>query len=359
MRQTSIDQNPPMPESPAPIVLIGAGGIVRDAHLPAYRKAGFKVSGIYDKDFAKAEALASPFEVGRVCKSLGEAVDLGGGKAIFDVAVPAAAILEVLPSLPDGAGVLIQKPMGENLAQAREIRNLCHKKKLKAAINFQLRYAPLALAARSLIDQGLIGKVCEMDFRVTVYTPWHLWTFLEGIPRVEILYHSIHYLDLIRSFLGNPTGVYAKTLRHPKTPRLSATRSNIILDYGDSVMAGIAANHHHEFGPRHQESYVKWEGDRGAIKAQLGVNLNYPEGLPDNFEYCILNEGKPAEWQSVDLKGTWFPDAFIGTMASVMRFVEGSSSELPTAVDDAFQTMEVVEAAYRSSASGATEIIYE
>ena len=354
-----INSKPPMPESPAPIVIIGAGGIVKDAHLPAYRKAAFKVSGIYDKDFAKAEALASAFEVGRICKSLGEAVDLGRDEAIFDVAVPAGAILDVLPSLPDGAGVLIQKPMGENLAQAREIRNLCHKKKLKAAINFQLRYAPLVLAARSLIDQGLIGKVCEMDFRVTVYTPWHLWTFLEGIPRVEILYHSIHYLDLVRSFLGNPTGVYAKTLRHPKAPRLAATRSNIILDYGDSVMAGIAANHHHEFGPRHQESYVKWEGERGAIKAQLGVNLNYPEGLPDNFEYCILNEGNPAEWRSVDLAGTWFPDAFIGTMASVMRFVEGSSSELPTSVDDAFQTMAVVEAAYRSSESGATEISYE
>jgi len=359
MKKTSINQKPPMPESPAPIVIIGAGGIVKDAHLPAYRKAGFKVQGIYDKDPAKAMALAGVFEVGHVCKSLGEAVDLGQGKAVFDVAVPAAAILDVLPSLPDESGVLIQKPMGENLTQAREIRDLCHKKRLKAAINFQLRYAPLALAARSLIDQGAIGEICEMDFRVTVYTPWQLWTFLEGIPRVEILYHSIHYLDLIRSFLGNPKGVYAKSLKHPKAPRLAATRSNIILDYGDSVMAGIAANHHHEFGPRHQESYVKWEGERGAIKAQLGVNLNYPEGLPDKFEYCVLTDGEPPQWQSVELKGTWFPDAFIGTMASVMRFVEGSSSDLPTSVDDAFETMALVEAAYQSSASGATKISYE
>ena len=356
MRDLFINQNPPLPENPAPIVIVGAGGIVKDAHLPAYRKAGFKVIGIYDRDIAKAEALARTFEIGHVCRFLDEAVELGRGQAIFDVAVPAAAILFVLPSLPDGAGVLIQKPMGETLAQAREIRSLCHQKKLKAAINFQLRYAPLALAARSLIEQGAIGELCNVDFRVNVYTPWHLWTFLEGIPRVEILYHSIHYLDLIRSFLGDPRGVYAKTLRHPKAPRLAATRSNIILDYGNKVMASVSANHHHEFGPRHQESYVKWEGERGAIKAQLGVNLNYPEGLPDSFEYCLLNDGEPPQWQSVDLKGTWFPDAFIGTMASVMRFVEGSSSELPTSVDDAFRTMAVVEAAYRSSDSGATEI---
>ena len=356
MPDPTINQKPAMPESPAPIVIIGAGGIVKDAHLPAYRKAGFRVIGIYDKEPAKAEGLSKSFEVGRVCKSLGEAVELGKGKVVFDVAVPAVSILDVLPSLPDGSAVLIQKPMGENLEQARKIRDLCHEKKLKAAINFQLRYAPLALAARSLIDQGLLGRINEMDFRVTVYTPWHLWTFLEGIPRVEILYHSIHYLDLIRFFLGNPSGVYAKTVRHPGAPRLAATRSNIILDYGDSVMAGISANHHHEFGPRHQESYVKWEGERGAIKARLGVNLNYPEGLPDNFEYCLLKDAGLPEWKSVALKGTWFPDAFIGTMASVMRFVEGSTGQLPTSVDDAFDTMAVVEAAYRSSESGAMEI---
>lgn len=359
MRKLKVSQDPALPEHPAPVVVIGAGGIVNDAHLPAYRKAGFTVQAIYDKDAGKAEALAAEYGIGRVCHSLSEAVEQASGEAVFDVAVPASAILDVLPDLPDGAGVLIQKPMGENLEKARKIRSLCHQKKLKAAVNFQLRYAPLTLAARSLIGQGALGTICSMDFRVTVYTPWHLWTFLEGIPRVEILYHSIHYLDLVRSFLGNPKGVYAKTVRHPKAPRLAATRSNIILDYGDSVMAAVAANHHHEFGPRHQESYVKWEGDQGAIKAQLGVNLSYPEGLPDSLEYCLLEEGGPGEWQGVELKGAWFPDAFIGTMASVMRFVEGSSTELPTSVDDAFQTMALVEAAYRSSESGATEVPWE
>ena len=33
---------PRLPETNIPIVIIGAGGIVKDAHLPAYKKAGFK-----------------------------------------------------------------------------------------------------------------------------------------------------------------------------------------------------------------------------------------------------------------------------------------------------------------------------
>ena len=39
----SFAQDWPAPANPKPIVIIGAGGIVRDAHLPAYAKAGLTV----------------------------------------------------------------------------------------------------------------------------------------------------------------------------------------------------------------------------------------------------------------------------------------------------------------------------
>jgi predicted dehydrogenase len=56
----------------------------------------------------------------------------------------------------------------------------------------------------------------------------------------------------------------------------------------------------------------------------------------------------------VAIDGSWFPDAFIGTMASVMRCVEGSAQSIPTAVEDALQTMALVDAACRSSEASAT-----
>ena len=39
------------------IGIVGAGGIVNYAHLPAYKKAGFKVVGITDKNHEQAERL--------------------------------------------------------------------------------------------------------------------------------------------------------------------------------------------------------------------------------------------------------------------------------------------------------------
>jgi predicted dehydrogenase len=351
-----IRQTPDMPKEPRPIISLGAGGIVRDAHLPAYKKAGFTVMGMFDIDKSKASTLAEQYGIKTIFSTLQEAISTAPQNAVFDVAVPASAIMDILTSLPKGAAVLIQKPMGENLKEAKKIRDLCHKKKFIAAVNFQMRYAPYVLAAKNLIGQGAIGDVHDMEVRLTVNTPWYMWSFFESITRVEILYHSIHYLDLMRSFLGEPKGIYAKTVKHPKTQKLASTRSTIILDYGDTLRANIEANHSHDFGLTHQESYVKWEGTKGAIKAKIGLLLNYPKGEPDAFEYCILEKNKNPKWKSVAVKGSWFPDAFIGSMASLMCYLEGSSKTLPTNVDDAYKTMALVEAAHRSSDSGAMRI---
>jgi len=349
--------NVPLPLRPHPIAVIGAGGIVRDAHLPAYRLAGFPVALLHDLDAARARRLAADFGVPLTCPTLAAAVAAAPKPTIFDVAVPASALPAVLAALPDGAAVLMQKPFGENLAQARELLALCRQKSLCAAVNFQLRFAPCIAAARALIAQGAIGDLHDLEVRVTVDMPWHLWTFLEGIPRMEILYHSIHYVDLIRSFLGEPRGVHARTVKHPRTQRLASTRTNIALDYGDTLRANITTNHGHAFGRLHQESYVKWEGTRGALKAKLGLLLDYPRGEPDTLDLCQLDaDGRAGPWQPVPIGGNWYPHAFIGPMAGLQRFASGEATELPTRVDDAIRTMAVVEAAYQSNEQGGTPI---
>ena len=344
---------------------VGAGKIVRDAHLPAYRLAGFEVVAVHDLEHARAEELATAFGIGRVCATLDEAVRSAPRDAVFDVAVPARSLDAVLRALPDGAVVLIQKPFGENLEEARRLREVCREKRLLAAVNFQLRFAPSVLAARALLEQGALGEPCDVEVRVTCATPWQIWPFLRGIPRLEILYHSVHYLDLVRALFGEPRGVHCLTVQHPRMPELAATRSAIALDYGAMRRATITTNHGHDFGLQHQESYLRIEGTHGAVHARLGVNLDYPRGLPDELEVATFpgegaaGDARNAAWSRVALSGNWFPHAFIGTMASLMRRAAGETSELPTSVEDAFRTMALVEACYRSATNGNVEPVPE
>ena len=140
---------------------------------------------------------------------------------------------------------------------------------------------------------------------------------------------------------------------------MDGTRSAMILDYGDAMRATISTNHFHRFGLDHQQSTIKWEGTRGAIIATMGLLMNYPGGEPDAFTFCVESDDGVATWQSADLPGTWFPDAFIGTRASLMRAVDGTNPAIPTGVEDAYRTMALVDAACRSSHGGATPVDYD
>ena len=338
----------PRPKQVRPIIVIGAGGIVRAAHLPAYEKAGFPVIGLMDQDVAKAAELASGRGISRTFSSVAEAVRFAPTDAIFDVAVPASQLAHILSQFPDGATVLMQKPMGETLQEALIIRNLCRNKGFIAAVNFSLRYSPNNLVITSLANGGFLGEIHDIEVQTSTYTPWHLWTFLATAPRLEILYHSIHYFDLIRSWMGNPQSVLARTVRNPHTANLAATKTIAILDYGNSKRVFVATNHNHNFGPERQHSFVQWEGLTGAARITMGINLDYPTGKPDTAEYAQRGSNSP-RWHPLPVGGNNFPDAFMGTMGALQSFAEGSASTLPSHFEDAFQTMALVEALYRSS----------
>jgi predicted dehydrogenase len=301
MNAANLRQAWPRPSRPRPVVFIGVGAIVRGSHLPAYARIGVPTAGVYDLSTETARGTADAFSIPRVFDSLEEAAAAPG--VVFDVAVPGAAITSVLARLPVGSGVLIQKPMGEDVDAARAILSLCRERQLVAAINFQLRFSPNMLAIQDLLARGFFGTLTDVEVRISVRQPWENWPFLRGIPRLEVLYHSIHYLDAIRRLAGEPRGVYCKVVGHPELPEFRDPRSSIILDYGDVIRCSLALNHTHCHDMTHRASWMKIEGTAGAAIASMGVNLEYPNGLPDRLEISATGEG----WTDVPLRGRGSP----------------------------------------------------
>ena len=322
-------------------MLIGAGGIANDAHLPAYEKAGFQVAAVLDADPARARATAQRWGIARVLDSLQEAAAAVPG-CVFDVAAPPVAHEAILAALPEGAPVLVQKPLGLDLAQASAIRAVCRARRLQAAVNFQLRFSPMMIAVTDALERGLLGRLLDIEVHLSLRTPWELFPHLKPNPRVEIVSHSIHYLDTIRALAGEPRRVLARTYHFPGS-ELADTRTSAILDYGDELRVTLSINHHNDFGRRFQDATFRVEGERGAALVKLGLLLDYPRGEPD--ELWIAPRGGP--WTQVPLAGTWFPDSFIGTMSNVQRFAAGEDKILQTSVEDAWHTMALVESCYR------------
>jgi predicted dehydrogenase len=348
----NLSQTWPMPSKTSPIIIIGTGGIVKDAHLPAYKKAGFDVAGLYDVDKDKADLLAKEYEINTVFSSFEAAFE--NRDCIFDLALPPANLLEVVEKLPENIYAIFQKPLGRTLREGNDIRKICHKKNIKACMNFQLRFSPIMLPVYEAIQKNLLGELVELEVHVNTHTPWELWPFLKTLDRVEVPLHSIHYIDWIRSVLGNPKSLYCQSVKHPKVQDLADCRTSAIFNYGDQVRCCMTINHTHSFGRKNQDAYIRLEGTKGAAKMTLGLLLDYPNGEPEELEIITEN----TDWIKVDIQGKWFPDAFIGVMANMQRFKNDEDENLITSIDDSIDTMAVVDSCGISSQSGGLKVSY-
>lgn len=338
----------PMPTQPRPITIIGAGGIVRDGHMPAYRKMNLPVAGVYDINKETAAKLAADFQIPVVNETLEAAMEACGTTGVFDVALPPAAVLPTVSRLPRGSVALIQKPLGSNRATARRIVEKLDERGITAATNFQLRFTPSMLAIRDAVRKGLFGDVVDVEVHLAVYMPWEMWSFIPTLPAVEVPLHSIHYLDWIRSLIGEPSSVYAKAVKHPRYPDQADARSSIILDYGDRVRCALSLNHTYNFGPEHVEATIRVEGTKGAAHLTVGYLIDYIRPGPETLEMIVQG----GSWTRVPLAGERVPDAFGFVMANLQRFAAGEDSELDTDVHDSVRTMALVDAALQSSRQG-------
>lgn len=343
-----LQQTWPLPSVMRPITIIGAGDIVKTAHLPAYRKLGFPITGIFDLNPRVAHLLARDFDVKQVFESLDDAIQATGDQGVYDIALPPAAVLPTVIELPKGSVALIQKPIGKNLTENRRIISAIDKRKIIAAANFQLRFTPSMLAIKDAVLRGILGSIVDVEVRLAVYMPWENWTFIPALDAVEIPLHSIHYLDWIRSLLGEPAGVFAKSVANPRYPDLKDSRSSIILDYGNLVRCCLSLNHTYNYGPEFTEATIRVEGTKGCAHLVLGYLLDYKHPSPERLQ--MVTDG--GDWTDVPLIGERVPDSFGSVMANLQRYVASEDKVMHTDIHDSFNTMALVEAALESSRRG-------
>lgn len=326
------------------IGIVGCGGIVNYAHLPAYRASDLRVIGCYDRDGEAASATAARHELPRVYDSL-DALLADDAVQIVDIAVPAAQQRGIAErALAAGKHLLCQKPLAEELVDARAIIAAARAAGKCAAVNQQMRWSAGIAAAKQLIAGGAIGRPTDAQILVSTATPWHLWPWLRVAPRLDVMYHSIHYIDSMRYLFGDPAWVTASHTRYPEQPEIAETKTVAVLDYDDGLQALIAVNHHDHSGD--PSATFRFLGTDGAIDGTIGLLYNYPDGRADTVRY----KAHAAQvWEERALETLWIPDAFLGPMASLMEAIAGDDPPI-TDVAENLGTLQCVHAAYIAAA---------
>ena len=331
-----------------PIGVVGTGAILDVGHLPVYRAAGIPVPAIWGRTRGHAERLATAHGIPRVCDTLEALLD-DPEVAVVDVAVVPEAQVEIaLAALDAGKDVMCQKPLALDPAQAERIADRADQLGRKVAVQQQMRYEEGMLAARAMIERGWIGEVSAMTFEVNLETDFGAWGWLGVAPQLEIYFHSIHYLDTIRSFLGEPTSVYGTQWRRPGQRPVGDTRTVSVLHYPGDLRAVIHSNHENIAGDN--EARFRIDGSEGSIRGDLGLLADYPRGRPDRLE--LWSRVLPTDgWLPYPVTRRWIPDAFLGPVGSLLRAIVDGGDPISGARDN-LKTLRLAGALYRSGETG-------
>ena len=330
------------------IAIVGAGTIVEVAHLPAYRLAGLEVVGLYDLDHERASRVAKEFGIETVYDSLEELL-ADERVAVVDVAVLVEAQPDIVrQAIAAGKHLLCQKPFVQDLQVGRELIELAESAGLRIVVNQQLRYDEGIAATRAILQAGWIGDPTAMSFNVDIGTDWSAWPWLVAAERLEVNYHSIHYLDSVRSILGDPRTAFCVGGRRPGQIVQGETRTMSTLLFDGGVSAVLHVNHENLGGDYRAE--FRLDGSEGSVRGTLGLLYDYPRGRPDTLE--VYSRTLPTDgWLSYPVTKRWLPDAFIGPMAGLLRWIE-TGQVAPTAAADNLGTLALVDALYHSMDTG-------
>lgn len=347
---------PELPEKPDQfgIGVIGAGFIVRDCHLPAYAKAGFRVAGITSRTIEKAAAVAHQHAIPLVASSVEQLLDQPDVQ-ILDIAVPPGDQPEVIRTVLKHPacghrlkGILAQKPLAMNPSEAVEIVRLCEEAGVLLQVNQNMRYDPAIRVAKALIERGQLGLPVLATINMRAVPHWMPWARNGRSLSTYIM--SIHHLDCFRYWLGDPERVMASTRKDRRTEFEHKDGLNLyILEFAndarasawDDVWAGPVKE-----GASPQIS-IDWrvEGTEGLAFGSIGWP-GWPNRVPSTLKFSrrsdlgVLYEPSWSE--------AWFPDAFAGTMAGLIQALE-KQSQPDIHGRDNLRTIALCEAVFRSA----------
>lgn len=343
---------PPPPRKDYRIGILGSGFIVNDCHLPSYRKAGYNPAGIASRTRAAAAKVAEKHGIPKVCDNYDALLD-DPTIEVLDIAVPPQgqlALIEAACQRGTVKGILAQKPLGVDYREAVRAVEACEKAGIVLAVNQNMRYDQSVRAGKTLIEDGRLGTpvFATIDMRGIP----HLMPWQEELGWVTLRIMSIHHIDCLRHWFGDPARIYCSTRPDPRTkfPHTDGI-CTYILEYDSGLRCVVIDDVW--TGPAREgcpaDLAIRWriEGTQGLAMGDIGWVKN-PYTTPSSIRYALAGDAgfhKPRWTES------WFPDAFAGTMGQLLAALS-TGTEPAISGRDNLKTMALVEAAYLSAREG-------
>jgi predicted dehydrogenase len=339
--------------------IIGCGRIARN-HLSALRgMAGVDVVGVVDVDADRARAFATTYGVPHAYRDADHL--LAAGLDAVTVCTPHAAHeAGVLAAARHGAHVLCEKPVALSVEQAHRMNAATAAARVRFGVLFQRRFWPAAMLIRRALDDGRLGvPVCggvvvRLNRDADYYAePWRGRQATEGGG--VLMTQAIHHIDLLQWFMGPARRVTGRcaTLVHRGVIDVEDT-AGALVEFASGAIATIQAGTTFQPGLGAQV----WVSD---ARGHTGSVMEFPEGI--GFTDASTIPGAETFASGPRVGGTFDrPLAEIHDHLApyhamqIEDFVAALREDREPAVTgrDAVRSLEIIQAIYASSRSGAT-----
>ena len=188
---------------------VAGTGFIGPVHVEALRRLGIRVKGILGSSPAKSEMAAKTLGLPKAYVSYEEILS-DPDVEVVHIATPNRQHRDmVVGALDAGKHVVCEKPLATSSVETSELVERARKNPtLVTAVNYNVRFYPLALHARDLLQRGAVGRL--LSVRGAYIQDWLLkdtdwnWRLLveEGGELRAVGDIGTHWMDLILFMTG-------------------------------------------------------------------------------------------------------------------------------------------------------------
>lgn len=219
------------------VAMIGYGAVGAVHAEKLRQEPDFQLVSVYGPKPEKASAFAARHGVGRVCRSIAEA--LAGADAAIVCSPSATHFQQARECLEHGVHTLVEMPPCETAREAEELAYLAGRHGVKLGCAHTSRFLAPFVGIKESIESGLLGPLQEINYARYHQLRERSWT------DNALLHHSAHPIDLLIYWCGGvePKGCVALPDAH--SPQTVALLGKLPCGGAATISVTYASRIHH------------------------------------------------------------------------------------------------------------------
>jgi len=312
---------------------IGAGDISL-YHAAGIKKAGGRLVGLYDISLERAEGRSAEFECSQY-NSPEQLVSDPNIEAVYVLTPLESHFSNVKLALEANKHVLVEKPVGINIAEIEEMKSLSEERGLICMPGHNYIYDPRMVEIKRSIDEGDFGKLSSVYILYNIHHPEEVAKKYPGVIRQVMTHHAYTLLYLA----GEPQEIQVlkQNQHYQEFQEEDMAMANLRMKNGALAHLEVSfATDDHSSDP--WSFYIKVLGSKGSARYSYNdVIINSP-GIVHSHTYSAYHRTIENE------------------VAHFFECVRGNNEPL-SSLDDAIKSQRIIEGIEQSIAKGRTVTI--